>query len=141
MPVKIGGVGVNIEYTNNIMDAEKISTGKYCINYDAEVQTIKMAANKLLNNTLGPQLAVFLTFFFFFSNQFPMLSCLNRKMGCPHVSNRQPKVISGSPQLLFQCRLSWPGLGSQVIKEGNRFKIGTPGPTVQKINRATKSVS
>ncbi|BFZ22064.1 hypothetical protein BsWGS_25103 [Bradybaena similaris] len=40
-------------------------------------------------------------FFFFFSNQFPMLSYLNREMGCPYVSIRQQEVISGSPLVSF----------------------------------------
>ena len=59
--VKNGGAGVYIEYPNNNRDTAKIPTGKFCHNYDAEIQAIIAAAKKLLNTELGPHPIVFLT--------------------------------------------------------------------------------
>ena len=59
--VKNGGAGIYIEYPNNSRDTVKIPTGKFCHNYDAEIQAIVVAIKKLLNTNLGPHPVVFLT--------------------------------------------------------------------------------
>ena len=59
--VKNGGAGVYIEYPNNARDAIKVPTGNFSDNYDAEIQAIKVATEKLLNTRPDPQPVVFLT--------------------------------------------------------------------------------
>jgi ribonuclease HI len=56
-----GGAGVYIEYPNNNRDVIGIPTGKFCHNYDAEVQAIKVAIETLLDTNLDPLPVVFLT--------------------------------------------------------------------------------
>lgn len=59
--VQNGGAGVYIEYPNNTRDMARVPTGKYCHNYDAEIQAIKIATEKLLNTNSGTQPVVLLT--------------------------------------------------------------------------------
>ena len=50
-----------IEYPNNTWDTARVPTGKYCHNYDAEIEAIKIATEKLLNTSHGTQPVVLLT--------------------------------------------------------------------------------
>ena len=59
--IKNGGAGVYIEYPNNSSETLKIPTGKFCHNYDAEIQAIKLAAERLVHTELESQPVVFLT--------------------------------------------------------------------------------
>ncbi|CAG5134764.1 unnamed protein product [Candidula unifasciata] len=59
--VRNGGAGVYIEFPDGTRDKSSVPTGKYCHNYDAETQAIKIATDKLLNSNLGSQYVVMLT--------------------------------------------------------------------------------
>lgn len=59
--IRNGGAGVYIEYPHKSRDMIKTPTGKFCNNYDAEIQAIRVAAEKLLNSSPGPRPVVFLT--------------------------------------------------------------------------------
>ena len=59
--VRNGGAGVYIKYPHKPRDMIRIPTGKFCNNYDAEIQAIRVATEKLLNSNPYPQPVVFLT--------------------------------------------------------------------------------
>jgi hypothetical protein len=58
--IKNGGAGVYIEFPNKTTETIRVPTGKFCHNYDAEIQTIKVATERLLNINLGICLIVFI---------------------------------------------------------------------------------
>jgi ribonuclease HI len=59
--IENGGAGVYIEYPNKTTETIRVPTGKFCHNYGAEIQAIKVRKERLLNINHSTQPVVILT--------------------------------------------------------------------------------
>lgn len=136
--VKNGGAGVYIEYPNNTRDADKISTGKHCHNYDAEIQAIKLATNKLLNNTtLGPHPAVFLT-----DSRSALQALQSRKL--PELQNLLAELCKQRTVVLqwipSHCGIPGNEKADQLAKEGSADRQTETTVTYHQMKQIIKSI-
>jgi ribonuclease HI len=103
--VRNGGAGVYIEYPHKPRDTIRTPTGKFCNNYDAEIQAIRVATEKLLNSNPGPQPAVFLT------DARSVLQALQ--------SGKLPDLQKLLTELSSQCRVTMQWIPSHCGIPGN----------------------
>jgi ribonuclease HI len=114
--IENGGADVYIEYPNKTTETIRIPTGN-CHNYDAEIHTIKIATERLLNFNLGTQPVLFLTDATSAIQVLQSRKSLSLQVQLSQLCNQRKVTLQWIP---FYCGVPGNEKADRLAKEGAR---------------------